>query len=218
MPGYKQWADGDLLTPAEVDEYLIGQSMMRFANAAARTAALPSPTSGMRSYLTSDGVDYQYAGGTWVPITPLAKIKTSDTTRTNTSSRSNDPHLAGIPLAVGTYRVEAMLGIQSSGAGGDFAMAWAFGGTWSGLRQTLGYAADGVTMQTLCSNTLTAGVTYGTGSTGGSATIFGVRDTMNVTVSVAGTLDMQWAQASANATGTLLSIGSTITVTRLGLL
>jgi hypothetical protein len=218
MPGYKQWADGDVLTPLELDEYLVGQTLMRFANAAARTAALPAPTPGMRSYLTSDGVDYLFTAAGWIPVSPLAKIKPGDTTRASVTTRTNDPHLAGIALAVGTYRVEALLGVQSSSATPDFSLAWAFSGTLTGFRQTLGFAADGVTMQTLCSTSITAGTTYGTGGAAGSATIFGVRELMNVTVTVAGTLDMQWAQAVSNATGTLLSAGSSVVVQRLGLI
>lgn len=217
MPGYKQWADGDILTPADLDGYLMGQTLMRFADAAARTAALPSPTAGMRSYLTADGVDYMYttAGG-WIPVSPLAKLKTSDTTRASVTARSNDPHLAGFTLPVGTYRVEAILGIQNAAAAGDFSLSWAFSGTATGLRQTLGYAADGVTMQTLCSNTLTAGTTYGTGGASGSSTIFGVRDILNLVVSAAGVLDLQWAQAASSATGTTLVEGSSVSITRLG--
>lgn len=218
MPGYKTWNDGDPLTPADLDGYLMGQTIMRFATAAARTAAIPSPVAGMRSYLTADGTDYIYTAGGWVPTSPIGKIKPADTTRTSTATRTNDPDLQGIPLAIGTHRVEAMLGIQSAGATGDFSLAWAFSGTATCLRQTLGYAADGVTMATLCATSLTAGSTYGTGGASGSSTIFGVRELMTIIVTAAGNLDMQWAQAVSNASGTLLSAGSTVTVQRLGLL
>lgn len=49
----KTWQSGEELKAADINQYLQNQVVMTFADAAARTAAIPSPTVGMVSYLTS---------------------------------------------------------------------------------------------------------------------------------------------------------------------
>jgi hypothetical protein len=65
--GYKLFNSGDVLTAAQVNEYLQQQAVMVFASAAARTTALSGVLAeGMTSYLT-DINDLQYYNGTsWV--------------------------------------------------------------------------------------------------------------------------------------------------------
>jgi hypothetical protein len=64
--GYKDFIAGDPLTAAQVDGYLMAQSVMTFASSAARTSAYPSPSEGNLSYL-ADTNDFQiYDGTNWV--------------------------------------------------------------------------------------------------------------------------------------------------------
>jgi hypothetical protein len=49
--GFKVFQDGDVLTATEVNGYMMEQQIMVFANAAARDAALPTPSEGMFAYL-----------------------------------------------------------------------------------------------------------------------------------------------------------------------
>lgn len=51
----KVWTSGEELKAADINQYLQVQSVMVFADAAARTAAIPSPTVGMTTYLVSTG-------------------------------------------------------------------------------------------------------------------------------------------------------------------
>jgi cytoskeletal protein CcmA (bactofilin family) len=49
--GYKVWSAGDVLAAADVNGYLMEQSVMVFASSAARSSAIGTATEGMVSYL-----------------------------------------------------------------------------------------------------------------------------------------------------------------------
>lgn len=66
--GFKTWVDGDILTAADVNTYLMQQAVMRFADSAARTSAIAAPSEGMVTYLVdTDAIEY-YDGAAWQPI------------------------------------------------------------------------------------------------------------------------------------------------------
>lgn len=65
--GYKLFNSGDVLTAAQVNTYLMQQTVMVFANAAARTTALSGVVSeGMMSYLQDTNAVEVYDGSAWV--------------------------------------------------------------------------------------------------------------------------------------------------------
>jgi hypothetical protein len=67
--GYKDFTTGEVLTAANVDNYLMEQSVMVFADAAARTTALASVLAeGMISYLKDTNSTEYYSGSAWVAI------------------------------------------------------------------------------------------------------------------------------------------------------
>ena len=66
--GFKNFVTGDILTAADANGYLQSQTVMVFADAAARTAAITSPQEGMFSYLKdTDSTEY-YTGSAWASI------------------------------------------------------------------------------------------------------------------------------------------------------
>lgn len=67
--GRKVFVAGDILTAAQVQGYLQDQSIMVFADSGARGSAIPSPSQGMFSYLTSDSTLYTYDGSSWNAFT-----------------------------------------------------------------------------------------------------------------------------------------------------
>ncbi len=74
--GYKLFATGDVLTAAQVNTYLQEQTVMVFADAAARTTALSGVLAeGMFTYLKDTDVLQYYSGAAWVTVntdqTPL---------------------------------------------------------------------------------------------------------------------------------------------------
>jgi hypothetical protein len=67
--GYKLFNTGDVLTAAQVNTYLMQQSVMVFADSAARTTALSGVLAeGMLSYLQDTNAVEKYDGSSWVAI------------------------------------------------------------------------------------------------------------------------------------------------------
>jgi len=64
--GYKNFTAGDILTAAQVNDYLMKQATMRFASATARDAAITSPTEGMVCYLDDVNQIFFYTGSAWM--------------------------------------------------------------------------------------------------------------------------------------------------------
>ena len=81
--GYKLFATGDVLTAAQVNTYLMQQTVMVFASSAARTTALSGVVAeGMVSYLQDTNATEVYDGSAWVGIANAGDI-TSVTTGTD---------------------------------------------------------------------------------------------------------------------------------------
>lgn len=69
--GAKLFVSGDVLTAAQVNTYLMDQSIMRFATTTARDAAFggagePTLAEGMFAYVDADNTLYYYSGSSWV--------------------------------------------------------------------------------------------------------------------------------------------------------
>jgi hypothetical protein len=69
--GYKSWSGGDILAAAEVNTYLMDQSVMVFGGSASRSASIGTVTEGMVSYLTDTNVLEAYNGSAWVSLNSL---------------------------------------------------------------------------------------------------------------------------------------------------
>jgi hypothetical protein len=66
--GYIEFATGDILTAALANGYLASQTVMVFADAAARTSAIASPQEGMISYLKDTNAVEYYSGSAWTTV------------------------------------------------------------------------------------------------------------------------------------------------------
>ena len=71
--GRKVFTAGEVLTAANVQGYLMDQSVMVFDSSAARSSAVPSPSAGMVSYL-SDTSALQVYGTAWADISSPGDI------------------------------------------------------------------------------------------------------------------------------------------------
>ena len=69
--GYKSWSGGDILAAAEVNTYLMDQSVMVFGGTASRSASIGTVAEGMVSYLTDTNVLQAYNGSAWVSLNSL---------------------------------------------------------------------------------------------------------------------------------------------------
>jgi hypothetical protein len=64
--GYKNWATGDVLTAADLEDYTVLQTVMRFASAAARDSALAAVLAeGQLAYLLDTNLLTMYDGSAW---------------------------------------------------------------------------------------------------------------------------------------------------------
>lgn len=146
--------------------------------------------------------------------------KTADETVTSSTTLQDDDHLT-MALGVGTYVVQAMYHV-SGAAAGDVKVAWAFSGTATasyrggqgpGVSTTDATAAAaaattvGVVRAAAAGGTtaaITSSVPYGVDGTNWSH----IQELGLMVVTVAGTLKVQWAQNTSNATGTIMRTGS----------
>lgn len=145
--GYIEFATGDILTAATANGYLASQTVMVFADSAARSAAITSPQEGMFSYLKDTNATQYYNGSAWTSIGGTASPLTTKGdvyTYSTTDAR----------LAVGTNG--QVLTADSTAATG---LKWATN-TATGLPA---FAAYATTNQALTSEVWTK-VTFGTES------------------------------------------------------
>lgn len=63
--GWRDWATGEVVTEANMQGYLQDQTVMAFASAAARDAAVTAPTEGMHAYLADADTITRYNGSAW---------------------------------------------------------------------------------------------------------------------------------------------------------
>lgn len=75
--GFKTFVDGDVLTAAEVNTYLMQQSVMVFASSAARTSGIAAPSEGMLTYLSDTNAVEYYDGSSWVALIPPTPVGAS---------------------------------------------------------------------------------------------------------------------------------------------
>lgn len=81
---YKVFTNGSPLPASDLNTYLMNQSVMVFANASARSAALTSPTEGMVTWLEDTNKLEVYTGAAWSnvgsPITTQGDLIVGDST------------------------------------------------------------------------------------------------------------------------------------------
>jgi hypothetical protein len=65
---YKTFANGFPLPASDLNNYLMNQSVIVFADSTARSAALPTPTEGMITYLEDTNLVEVYNGSAWTDI------------------------------------------------------------------------------------------------------------------------------------------------------
>jgi hypothetical protein len=116
--GYKAFTGGAVLTAAQVQGYLQDQSVMKFASATARDAAL-TPAEGMVCYLADSSSMYAYDGGSWavVPVQSIYTVSTAYTLATPTTAAQNIYATTGSGatlIANTTYEIEGECRVSMS--------------------------------------------------------------------------------------------------------
>jgi hypothetical protein len=80
--GKKTFVAGEVLLAQDVNDYLMDQSVMNFATSAARASAIPTPTEGMTSYISTTGTATipqieTYTGSAWQTPYGLTLVATA---------------------------------------------------------------------------------------------------------------------------------------------
>lgn len=92
--GFKDWAAGDVLTAADVDGYLMRQTVMTFADASARDTALSGVLDeGMVAYLEDSNAITVYNGSSWVSVID-SDVLTVDTANNRVGINDSTPSYA----------------------------------------------------------------------------------------------------------------------------
>jgi hypothetical protein len=83
---YKLFSTGEVLTAANVNSYLMNQTVMVFASAAARTTALSGVLAeGMISYRTDSHILEYYTGSAWSAVSTATSLNLSFNAQTGTT-------------------------------------------------------------------------------------------------------------------------------------
>ena len=103
MAGRKVFTAGEVLQAADVNDYLMDQSVMVFAGTAARGSAIPSPTEGMVTYRSDDDTVEVFDGSAFVPVGSepgLVEVKSALFTGTQTASLAGGATVAVTDLSI----------------------------------------------------------------------------------------------------------------------
>jgi hypothetical protein len=144
MPGLgrRTFIATEVLTAANVNGYLMDQTVMVFADSSARASAIATASEGMLTYLSDTNTVQYYDGAAWANLVPTSATTATAITAayTATSGDANDTLVAGGTAAF-TITVPDILGINeridivrdSSGtvsiAAGTGVTTWAGAGT-----------------------------------------------------------------------------------------
>jgi hypothetical protein len=70
LVAFKVFTNGSTLPASDVNDFLMRQTVMTFADATARSAAITAPTEGMVTYLEDNNSYQSYDGSAWVGVVP----------------------------------------------------------------------------------------------------------------------------------------------------
>ena len=149
--GYKLFNTGDVLTAAQVNTYLMEQTVMRFATTTARDTALSGVLAeGMICYIDADNNLYKYTGSAWVnidsgstsPLTTKGDIYTYSTTDARLAVGANGDTLVADSSATTGLRWQADFAAGKNAIiNGDFRI-WQRGTSISLTNNTTAYTTD----------------------------------------------------------------------------
>lgn len=135
--------------------------------------------------------------------------KTANTTRTNTATLANDPHLAGlVAFANSTYKLSGVIEYDEGGGGGNWQFAIVLTGAGAAMRYS--HHTDATAANQSASRASGTAIA----STALNRRIAAIEGYITTGANAA-TVDLQWAQNTSNATGAIVLAGSWLKLERL---
>lgn len=179
--GKKTWSAGDTLTAADVNGYLMDQSVMVFAGTAARASAIPTPSAGMVAYSTATGLQV-YNGSAWVDLS------TGYGSASGTAATSTAITVSGTAYTLLTFTSDSNLVVGKAGLF-DVLLVGGGGGGWAVTNGGGGGGGGGVSQRTIYLAAGTHSIVVGAGGSvtslvPGSSSYIGT--TSNAIVAVGG--------------------------------
>lgn len=124
--GFKDFANGDVLSADQVDTYLMQQTVMVFADASARTTALSGVLAeGMVSYLKDTNAMEYYTGSAWATVGgggatgKVLQVVSTTKTDTFTSTSTTAVDITGLSVSItpsaSTSKVMVFVNIMGNG-------------------------------------------------------------------------------------------------------
>jgi len=113
---YKTFANGFPLPASDLNNFLMNQSVIVFADSAARGTAIPSPVTGMLTYLVDTAAYESWNGSAFVPIVEDSPITTEGDLITGDAS--GDPSRIGIGSTDQVLTVASGVPTWADAAGG----------------------------------------------------------------------------------------------------
>lgn len=188
--------------------------VQRFISDADRTARNPAPTTGELSIVTTNTWYDRWTGSRWLPVTPIQVRKSATQTVNNSTVLVNDATLVlPIPAVVAQWAIEAWI-FYTSNTTADFKCTFAADAAITSFGFSpfaLATGAAGVTGDCTVQGSTVLGTAIAIGGAGASAGItLGGRIASS---GVAGVLQFQWAQNTADASNTQVLVGSWLRLT-----
>jgi len=169
--GFKDWTAGDVLTAADVDGYLMRQTVMTFADASARDTALSGVLDeGMVAYLEDTNEVTVYDGSDWVIYAGrgYSYVQTVYFTSSGTFTKATYPWLRAVRIKI----------LSGGGAGGGTDATYAdtagAGGGGGGYAERFVSASSLSASESVVVGAGGTGVTAGDGNDGGNSSFFGI--------------------------------------------
>ena len=160
MAGYHLFSTGEVLTAANVNDYVMKQTVMVFASAAARTTALSGVLrEGMVSYRTDSHITEYYNGSAWATLGSVLTTK-GDLATFDTASQRLAVGADGTTLVANSSAATGLSWAGNQAAGknaiinGDFSIWQRSNGSTTG---TITGATSGATTAYVVTNTFSVG-------------------------------------------------------------